>query len=210
MNKRITILLLVAILSGTILSACERSVTGPVEIPTATSEVPFPVNPQPSVVVPTQPNGAKNPEPTQGGQEQPTQPNIVVNTPVPTQAPQIVVPSPTPGRPATYTVQQGDHYICLARRYNLDLNDFFQLNGLNMNSLAVVGKVVKVPSSGSWSDAYGPRSLKKHPATYSVQAGDTIYKVACGFGDVDPNAIVYANSLKSPYTLTAGQTLQIP
>jgi LysM repeat protein len=41
-------------------------------------------------------------------------------------------------------------------------------------------------------------------------AGDTIYTIACAFGDVDPNAIIVVNGLESPYTLTPGQVLQIP
>ena len=46
---------------------------------------------------------------------------------------------------------------------------------------------------------------------YTVSAAyDTIYKIGCYFGDVDPNRIIVANNLKDPYTLTSGQKLIIP
>jgi hypothetical protein len=43
-----------------------------------------------------------------------------------------------------------------------------------------------------------------------VVAGDTIYTIACKYGDVDPNAIAQANSLQAPYDLSAGKVLHIP
>ena len=54
------------------------------------------------------------------------------------------------------------------------------------------------------------RSLLDHPTQYTVVSGDTIYTVACAFGDVDPNAIIFANNLSEPYDLTPGQTIHIP
>ena len=79
-----------------------------------------------------------------------------------------------------------------------------------MNSQAVSGVTVKIPQSGSWNSANGSRTLRGHPDTYVVQSGDTVNKIACYYGDVDPNGIIIANSLKSPYSLTAGQSLHIP
>jgi LysM repeat protein len=79
-----------------------------------------------------------------------------------------------------------------------------------MNSQAVAGKSVKIPQGGSWSSASGSRTLKAHPDTYTVASGDTLNKIACSYGDADPNLIILANDLKSPYTLTAGQSLKIP
>ena len=120
----------------------------------------------------------------------------------------IVVPSATPGRPATYTLQQGEFPFCIARRFNVDAGDLLSINGLNMNSHPAAGTVLTIPQSSTWSS--GPRALIPHPTTYTVNAGDSIYSIACTFGDVDPNAIIYANALQSPYTLSSGQTLNIP
>jgi len=79
-----------------------------------------------------------------------------------------------------------------------------------MNSQVAAGTTLQIPQSGNWDPAHGSRSLKQHPTTYSVQPGDTVYSIACAFGDVSPEAIIAVNGLQSPYTLTAGQSLQIP
>jgi LysM repeat protein len=82
------------------------------------------------------------------------------------------------------------------------------LNGIAANTQVSEGTVLSIPQSGEWSS--GERSLKSHPTTYTVGTGDTIYSIACIFGDVDPNDIIAANGLESPYSLTAGSTLEIP
>ena len=48
--------------------------------------------------------------------------------------------------------------------------------------------------------------LNPHPDTYTVEAGDTVYSIACFYGDVSPEAIIAVNQLEEPYELTAGQT----
>jgi len=114
----------------------------------------------------------------------------------------------TPGIPASYTIQKGEFPYCLARRFNVSAGDILSLNGLGANTQVSEGTVIKIPQSSTWSA--GERALKSHPTTYTVSTGDTIYTIACKFGDVDPNIIISANGLVSPYTLTSGKTLQIP
>jgi LysM repeat protein len=43
-----------------------------------------------------------------------------------------------------------------------------------------------------------------------VSSGETIYSIACYYGDVSPEAIIALNGLEEPYKLTAGQKLNIP
>jgi LysM repeat protein len=236
MNKKLSIVLLVAILLGAVLTACERPASTPPSTTPGAGDIPFPVQ-QPTTPLtvlatqtaiaakaPTQvaPTAAVNttkpavqptaaPGATKVVQPPPAQATQAVVNVQPTEAkPEVALPSATPGRPAEYTVQQGDHYICIARRYNLNLEEFFNANGLSMSSLAVVGKSVKIPQGGSWNSANGSRTLKPHPDTYTVASGDTLNKIACSYGDADPNLIILANDLKSPYTLSAGQSLKIP
>ena len=232
MSKKIVILMIFAVLLGVALTACERPAS---TAPAATATgggIPFPVQ-QPTTSLGTlaaQTAQAKNATPTAangkpvenatkapaqatqvpGGEVATSQPEQPSANPTATPHPQIVVPTATPGRPSSYTIQQGDHYVCIARRYNVNLGDFLAVNGLSMNSQAVAGVTVKIPSSGTWNTANGSRTLKGHPDTYTVQAGDTLNKIACSYGDVDPNSIIAANNLKSPYTVSAGQTLNIP
>ena len=219
MKRKVIALVLVVILIGLSVSACTRSATKGPEGATATSELPFPVGTMDpgarvtEIIQQTQAalNTPEAPPTSEGEGSGEPQPTAVV---VATQAPAEVVPTatlpviPTLTRPATYTLQKGEWPICIARRYNLDLAGFFSANNLTMNSRPDVGKVLNIPASGTWSS--GPRALKTHPADYTVQAGDTIYSIACDFGDVDPLAIAVANNLQSPYTLTSGAKLRIP
>jgi LysM repeat protein len=212
--KKISVLILVTVLLGVGLAGCQLSASTPE--PTSSSPIVMPPTMPPASTQVTKPAVAITTQPTVGGTPQPTQPAPTQPaTPLPDQSkpttkPQIVVPTVTPGRPATYTVQQGDHYVCIARRFNLNLDEFFALNGLSMSSQAVAGVKVNIPAGGSWSTAHGPRMLKSHPTTYVVAAEDTVNRIACLFGDVDPNQIILANNLKAPYTLTPGQTINLP
>lgn len=115
---------------------------------------------------------------------------------------------PTLTRPETYTLLKGEWPICIARRYDLPLDTLFTINNLTMQSKPAVGTVLQIPQSGSWNA--GARSLHQHPGSYVVNAGDSVNSIACYYGDVDPAGIIALNSLQPPYSLTTGQTLQIP
>jgi LysM repeat protein len=130
-------------------------------------------------------------------------------TPVPaTSTPAPVTPTVVP---VTYALAQGEWAICVARRFNLDLDAFFAINNINMNTrILPVGYVLSLPASGSWTAKYGPRYWHAHPGTYVVQPGDSINHIACFFGDLKPADIEAANGLHGSYTLNVGQTLSIP
>lgn len=127
--------------------------------------------------------------------------------PTQTSLPTAMPPTPSLTKPDTYTIHEGEHIYCLARRFNVDPVDFMELNGLTNYSLLSEGDVLKVPTSGSFP---GERALNAHPDTYLVSSGETIYDVACYYGDVAPESIIAVNFLVEPYTISAGQTLQIP
>jgi LysM repeat protein len=113
-------------------------------------------------------------------------------------------------RPASYTLQSGEFPYCIARRFNVDPDELLSLSGLSSaqaNSLSS-GTVLKIPQSGAFP---GSRALAAHPTNYTVVSSDeTIYGVACKFGDIDPAAIASANGISASAGLTAGQQLQIP
>jgi hypothetical protein len=95
--------------------------------------------------------------------------------------------------------------FCTARRFNLNQNELLAPNGLNLIRCPAGLRQASQTGNHCW---YAP--LQKHPTTYTVVAGDTIYKIACQYGSVDPNGIIAVNNLKSPYTLNPGQKLAIP
>jgi LysM repeat protein len=205
MNKKTISLTLGILLMAVLLAACELPASrAPETQPTATMGI---------LAFTRTPTSIKDAVSTQPTQKNTPTANIV--TPQTTQlaatATVNVSNVPTPVRPSTYTLKSGEWLICIARRYNLDLSSFLSLNGYDMSSRPSSGISLKIPSTGTWStEAYGKRSLKAHPTTYTASSGDTIYSIACEFGDVAPEQIITANNLTTPYTLTSGKILQIP
>jgi LysM repeat protein len=141
-------------------------------------------------------------------------PPILPDTSEPTSPPPPPSPTPvsvstaTPGVPQTYQMQKGEFPFCIARRFNVNQTELLSLNGLGTGSILPVGYTLKIPQTGS--TFIGKRSLIDHPDSYTVVGGDTIYTIACKYGSADPNAIIEANNLKAPYTLSGGQVLHIP
>lgn len=129
-------------------------------------------------------------------------------TPIGTATPTPLPATPMMTKPTTWTVQGGESVYCLARRFDVDPGDMLTLNNLYAGSMLSIGDVLEVPQSGSWpSDS---RRVLDHPDTWTVSAGETVYGIACEYGDVWPEQIIAVNGLKAPYDLEAGQILQIP
>ena len=229
-NKRFYVFVLVAVLLVAGVTACERSLSPSggqspaaptefvgVEEPAPTDDIMAQLGvfaTQTAMAIDGQGAVQETPVPME---ETPTAAETTGNgeptaapTAVPTQAPvatAVPVPAATPGRPNSYTMQRGEHPYCIARRFDVNPVQMLSLSGLSAGGSYPPGTVLRIPQSGSFP---ANRSLKSHPTTVTVKANDSIYSIACDFGDVDPNAIAIANSLSAPYTLTVGQTLQIP
>jgi LysM repeat protein len=110
--------------------------------------------------------------------------------------------------PDSYTLHAGEFVYCLARRFNILPEDIMVYNGIKSGTILYPGETLQLPPDGR---AYvGDRALTYHPDTYSVVYGDTLYSIACLYGDVDPRAIASANNLDVSDTLTPGTVLQIP
>jgi LysM repeat protein len=150
---------------------------------------------QPVIVVPTNtvdPNAPSTPLPS------PTIGVPVVSTPVP----QVVQPTVQISKPASYSLHEGEFPWCIARRFNVDPEELCSLSGISCSqNYYVPGTTLRIPQTGNIFP--GTRALIPHPAQYTVRSGDTIYSIACKFGDVDP-ANVPGGSL------TTGTTIQIP
>ncbi|HWS24447.1 MAG TPA: LysM peptidoglycan-binding domain-containing protein [Anaerolineales bacterium] len=124
-----------------------------------------------------------------------------------TQAPPAT--SVPPANPGTYVMKEGEFPYCIARRFDVDPGELMTLNGISPNQTYFPpGTEIKIPTSGNTFPS--ERSLEVHPTTYSVGYGETLYTIACKFGDVDPNAIAAANGIAVDSELEAGTVLQIP
>ncbi len=135
-------------------------------------------------------------------------PTEVAPTPTNTPEPTEVIPVPTVTKPAEYTLKEGEFLFCIARRFNVNPQDLLAVNNIAEGDFVSPGATLTIPQTGSWPG--DNRSLKPHPTTHTVAAGDTVHSIACEYGDVTPEAIIAVNQLEEPYDLTAGQTLQIP
>jgi LysM repeat protein len=126
---------------------------------------------------------------------------LAVSGPLPTSV-------PVGSRPSTYTLQSGEFPYCIARRFDVDPDALLSLSGLSDGVMYPAGTQLRIPQSGSFP---GARALRNHPATYTVAASnETIYSIACLFGDIDPAAIAQANNVSPSSALTSGQQLSIP
>ena len=151
-------------------------------------------------------------------------PPALTNTPTPSisipftaTATQAVVNGPTAtlmpagSRPASYTLQAGEFPYCIARRFNIDPDELLAASGLTSaqaNSLSA-GTVLKIPQTGN--PFPGSRMRFNHPDTYTVDSSsETIYGIACYYGDIDPALIAQTNGISVNAVLTVGQKLTIP
>jgi len=110
--------------------------------------------------------------------------------------------------PASYVLKNGEFPFCIARRFNVDPDELLSINGIPSGDIFYAGMPLKLPQTGH--PFPGDRRLSGHPTTYTASSGETVYGVACKFGDVDPSAIAQANSISVDASLTAGQQLSIP
>lgn len=99
-----------------------------------------------------------------------------------------------------YTVKKGDTLWNIANANNTTVDAIKQANNLTNNSLSI-GQLLKIPTGGTTST---PTSGN----TYTVKAGDSLYKIANQF-QTTVDALKKLNNLSSN-TLQIGQVLRIP
>ncbi|MBT3320858.1 MAG: LysM peptidoglycan-binding domain-containing protein [Anaerolineae bacterium] len=132
-------------------------------------------------------------------------------TPIPTLESTATADTPSTGNPASYSLERGEFPYCIARRFNIDPNELLSLNGLSTAEAQNLqpGLTLNIPQGGKTFS--GDRAWHPHPdASYNVPQTTTVYAIACYFGDVDPAAILSANTISDPNNITAGTTLSIP
>jgi hypothetical protein len=230
MSKKVILALLIAVTVVLAFSACTRSASpNIISVPTSTPEGLIPAVSQPTDLPLVQAWGTSTaiymqtaqamglitatstPLPQSTESTTPVVPpaGVPTNTPLPGTTPIVIVPTATPGRPATYPLHDGEHPFCLARRFNVDPDALLAANGLTETQARSlpIGTTLTIPQTGSYP---GNRALTPHPAQYTVAVNDSIYRIACHYGDVDPSAIAAANGIALTTPLTTGQILNIP
>lgn len=107
-----------------------------------------------------------------------------------------------------YILKAGEWPYCIARRYDVDPDAMLRASGLVSPDIYYPGLKLILPQGAKFP---GARVLIPHPASYTVASGDeTVYSIACKYGEVDPDAIAVKNGISASAKLTVGQVLQIP
>ena len=110
-----------------------------------------------------------------------------------------------------YTVKSGDNLYSIARKYNTTVDEIIKDNGLKSNNLSI-GQNLKIKTTIEEIEEcigpdYTPPESDKE-VTYTVKAGDSLYKIANNYNTSVSN-IISLNNLKSN-NLSIGQVLKIP
>lgn len=118
-------------------------------------------------------------------------------------APQLVV---------HHKIQRGETLSSIATRYRTSVDAIARANNMSRNHRILAGTVLKIPGTGSGSQA-APKAVAasapkaQTPVQYKVQRGDSLWGIARKFSTT-PKQIMANNNL-SGSTLYAGQTLVI-
>ena len=132
---------------------------------------------------------------------------------VPTPSTGGATPSAPSGGPTTYTVQQGEWFYQVARKFGISVAQLQAANpGVNPNFL-YPGQVLNIPGgtapvplpAGSPTPTPGAGGAQ----TYTVQPGDTLYAIAVRF-HTTIYALQIANHLPNANAIYPGMTLIIP
>lgn len=120
----------------------------------------------------------------------------------------------------TYIVQPGDNLFRISVNHNTTVEEMRAANPELVGEAPILqpGQVLQIPGCGTaaTTDNVPPTAGSTSGdttvtggTTYTVQSGDTLFRIAQRFG-VTVEAIVRANNLSNPDSLSVGQQLVIP
>ncbi len=111
---------------------------------------------------------------------------------------------PRPTQSISYTVQSGDSWVNISKKYGVSASRLIDVNGLRTRpDLLFVGEKIIIPIDLGTTPSF------VSPYFYTVQAGDTVANLVTKLY-IDKTALLSANGLSKNAALTAGQKLLIP
>jgi LysM repeat protein len=124
-------------------------------------------------------------------------------------APAESAPPPAAETPVTTThiVQPGETLGLIAQNFGVSMALLVQANNLSNPSLLFVGQTLIIPGGGT-SDSPAAQPVPSQGGTYTVQRGDTLFRIAVAYS-VSVWDLMVANGLGSSLIYT-GQVLTIP
>lgn len=112
-----------------------------------------------------------------------------------------------------YTVQKGDTYWILSKRFNVNMNELLMLNGANEKSYLYVGQVIKIPLQGQSQALSSLSAGAAQPyVTYlyhTVQKNDTVWSISVKYG-IPFNELMKVNNFNSSTVLQIGDKVKVP
>lgn len=222
MSRRLTIISVIAlmILLSLTLAACEKE--RPVPTPSRSTPQTTRGTVPATTGTPSTPSAAL----TNGTASAESGTRTVQATPIPVggattttaTAPQPVVVSTSAaaGQSFTYTVVAGDTLAVIASRFSTTPEGIIQLNDLKDPNKLALGQQLKIPgkspsagTSGASTGGTGTTGTSGATSTYTVQAGDTLGKIAVRYNTTVAE-LLRLNGLTNPDVLAIGQTLKVP
>lgn len=121
-------------------------------------------------------------------------------------------PEITPSLPepdyTIYTVKKGDTLYGIARRYEVSPAALMKWNGLDKNSILMVGQTIKIENDGHTIVHEPENKAPVSSTTYVVKPGDSLYKISRAY-HLSVAELKSANQLTSDKVII-GQKLTIP
>ena len=126
-------------------------------------------------------------------------------------------PEPEPERTIgsiEYRVKSGDFLRKIANQFGVTSAAIAEASGLTNPNLIFVGQVLTIPNQSVEQEPAPaaepePAPEPEQEETYTVRAGDTLFRIAARVG-VSYQAIVKENNISNPNLIRVGQVLRIP
>lgn len=109
---------------------------------------------------------------------------------------------------STYTIKSGDTLTSIAGRFGMTVPALVALNGMNVNDILQVGRVLNVSGSEVGSAGNGGVSTSPNIVRYTVKSGDNLSTIAQTYGTTT-QAIANANGISNPNLIPVGKELVI-
>ena len=146
-------------------------------------------------------NGLRKNEPINPGQK------LMVVAPFEMSATEEYVESPVApasGNERKHVVEPDDTYYSISRKYGVDIGEVLKRNQLNVDMPIKPGQELVIPSAPQKTT---PPPIQTNNKTYTVQAGDTFYKIARHF-NISVEKLMEINNKERP-DLSIGETLKV-
>jgi LysM repeat protein len=143
----------------------------------------------------------------------PVEPNVATasNTAVPPLVDNTAMTTTTPGAGQEYTVQKGDSFYSIAKKFSVTMKAIQESNPTVQPTKLQPGQKLRIPATTAavTTSTTAVPEANNGEITYTVKSGDTLTKIAADHGTT-VKAIRSANPTLTTDKIVVGQKLKIP